>query len=100
MFPYHGGDKVAGGFYLNRRTWAIAVVNREGVLAGGLEDEYAKIPTLLALVVAPLAGAAFAMFLPFIGIAMVLDLTARKTWRRLRAAFPVGAHRAETKPRP
>jgi hypothetical protein len=98
MFPYHGGDTVRGGFYLNRRTWAIAVVNREGVLAGGPEDCYAKIPTLAALIVAPVAGAAFAMFLPFIGIAMVLDLVARKAWRRLRMALPA-AVRAATRPR-
>jgi hypothetical protein len=98
MFPYHGGDAVPGGFYLNRRTWAIAVVNRGGVLSGGVEDCYAKIPTLAALILAPVAGAAFAMFLPFLGIAMVMDLGARKLWRRIRMALPAGA-RAATKPR-
>jgi hypothetical protein len=99
MFRYQGGEKVGGGFYVNRRTWAIAVINREGVLEGDATDRYARIPTLAALVLAPLAGAAFAMFLPFIGIAMVLDLGARKLWRRVRMALPAGVRGAVTKPR-
>jgi hypothetical protein len=99
MFRYLGGEKVGGGFYVNRRTWEITVVNREGVLAGGLEDRYARIPALVALILAPLAGAAFAMFLPFVGIAMVLDLGARKLWRRVRMALPAGTRGAVTKPR-
>jgi hypothetical protein len=99
MFRYHAGDKVGGGFYVNRRTWGIAVINRDGVLEGETGDRYAKIPALVALVLAPIAGGAFAMFLPFLGIAMVLDLVARKAWRRLRVALPAGLRRAEPKPR-
>jgi hypothetical protein len=99
MFRYHAGEKVAGGFYVNRRTWGIAVIDREGVLEGEAGDRYGRIPALVALVLAPIAGAAFAMFLPFLGIAMVLDLGARKMWRRLRVLLPVGARGAEPKMR-
>jgi hypothetical protein len=38
------------------------------------------------------------MFLPFLGIAMVMDLGARKLWRRIRMVLPAGV-RAATKPR-
>lgn len=83
MFTYQGGEKVEGGFYLNRRTFEVAVINREGVLEGGPGEAYARVPTLFVLALAPALGAAFAMFLPFIGIAMALDLGARKLWRRV-----------------
>ena len=69
-----GGTKVPGGFYFDRKTWEIVPVNgKEGVLPGGTEDHYVKLPTLLMLAGAPLGGAAFVIFLPFVGFAILAE---------------------------
>ncbi len=86
MFKYSGGQTAKSGFYWNARTWAITMIERQGgALPGGAEDRYARIPVLAMLVVAPFMGAAYVMFLPFIGIAMVTDFVARRLGRGVRA---------------
>jgi len=85
MFKYNGGQAAKSGFYWNARTWAITMLERQGgVLPGGAEDRYARIPVLAMLVVAPFMGAAYVMFLPFIGIAMVADFVARRLGRGVK----------------
>ena len=86
MFKYNGGQTAKSGFYWNARTWAITMIERQGgVLPGDAEDRYARIPVLAMLVVAPFMGAAYVMFLPFIGIAMVADFVARRLGRGVKA---------------
>ena len=73
MTPIHGGETVKGGFYWNLAKWdATFVEGREGILPGDARDDYRRIPVALALLAAPLMGALFVMFLPFIGIALML----------------------------
>ncbi len=74
-----GGDVAEPGFYWSRRTWEIVPVGDEGRrLEGGPADRYLRLPAPLALAVAPLMGAAFAMFLPLVGFVMVFrELVAR-----------------------
>jgi hypothetical protein len=68
---YHGGEQVRFGFYWNMTEWEVQIVPREGgVLKGVPSARYMRMPLLLLLVVAPLMGAVYAMFLPFIGIAV------------------------------
>jgi hypothetical protein len=71
MTTFKGGNKVPGGFYINRTEWTMHVAPREGdVLPGGEHDVYYRFPTLMLLVAAPFLGLAFALFLPFIGLAL------------------------------
>jgi len=87
MFRHTGGETTRHGFYWNARTWAITVVERQGgELPGDARDRYARIPVLAMLVVAPFMGAAYVMFLPFIGFAMVLDFVARRVGRGAKAS--------------
>ena len=73
MTPIHGGETVKGGFYWNLAKWdATFVEGRAGVLPGDGRDDYRRIPVALALLAAPLMGALFVIFLPFIGIALML----------------------------
>jgi hypothetical protein len=66
-----GGNKVAGGFYLNRKTWDLVTVNgKKGLLPGETEDRYLKVPTLAMLAAAPVLGATLVVFLPFVGFAL------------------------------
>ncbi len=72
MTKYTGGETVKAGFYWNRGKWGAEVVPAEGgALPGTPETVYNRIPWPVLLVVAPVMGGAFAMFLPFLGLAML-----------------------------
>lgn len=79
MKTYKGGDEARGGFYWNTRNWAITLNRRDGeTLPGDGEDRFVRIPTLALVIVGPAVGGLFAMFLPFIGFALVGYHGARK----------------------
>src|SRR3989304_5641347 len=81
---YRGGKNVRYGFYWNLKEWEAQIIPREGgELKGAANDGFIRLPLLAVLVLAPLMGAAYAFFLPFIGIAMVLMYLAG----RLRGLF-------------
>ena len=87
MLRHQGGETVKAGFYFNCATWEISTLSGHGgVLAGSADTRFLRMPLPLLLAAAPMMGAAFAMFLPFIGIAMVLDFVARKAWKVAREA--------------
>lgn len=72
LTKYPGGTNVRGGFYWGVREWHAQVIPAEGgVLAGGPHSRHIRVPALVVLVLAPIMGAAYAMFLPFIGFAML-----------------------------
>ena len=75
---YTGGTKVSNGFYWSMKAWDMAMVPAEGgLLPGGADRTYTRIPTLLFLLMAPAMGALYVVFLPFVGFAMVLGYAAR-----------------------
>jgi hypothetical protein len=81
---HKGGDQVTFGFYWNRTEWEAQIVPAAGgVLTGDAATRYLRMPALALLVVMPLMGAAYAIFLPFIGIAMFVAFL----FGRLRAAL-------------
>jgi hypothetical protein len=93
MFRYTGGQTVKHGFYWNARTWQITLIEHQGgTLPGDGGARYARVPVVAMLLLAPIMGAAYVMFLPFIGFAMVLDFLARRVARGARAgALTLGA---------
>lgn len=81
MARHQGGETVGAGFFMNVAEWNVETFSGDGgVLPGGAETVYRQVPTLVLLVAAPLLGAAFAMFLPFIGLALVAQFAAKKAW--------------------
>lgn len=87
MSRHQGGEQVKAGFYVNLRSWEVTTVSGEGgTLPGGPDARYRRVPTLALLVFAPLMGALYAIFLPFIGIAMVLQYLGVRAWRLGREA--------------
>lgn len=87
MLRHQGGDKVKAGFYFNMNSWEVSTMSGQGgVLAGAIDDRYLRVPLPMLLMLAPMMGAAFAMFLPFIGIALVLDFAAKRAWAACRNA--------------
>jgi len=74
MTTYNGGETVKAGFYWNQAGWAAEVVPAAGgVLPGDGAATYRRIPWPALLVIAPVMGGAFAMFLPFLGLAMLVQ---------------------------
>jgi hypothetical protein len=66
-----GSTKVVGGYYLNRKTLEICTVRNDGELLPGNEsDLYIHVPVPALLVLVPVLGAIFAMFLPLLGFVM------------------------------
>jgi hypothetical protein len=74
-----GGTAAKNGFYWNLGKWEMTLVPKQGgILPGDASDKYLKVPVVALLVVAPLMGAAYAMFLPFIGFAMLFTYLGKK----------------------
>ena len=81
-----GGNTVAAGTYWNMANGSRIDMHVEGVLPGGKETRYVKAPATVMLMAAPILGLLFAVFLPFIGIAMAVQVAARKIGGGLREA--------------
>jgi hypothetical protein len=88
MLKYKGGETVKPGFYWNRGAWGVELIPAGGgTLPGAPETVFMRVPWPLLLVIAPIMGGAFAMFLPFIGIALLAQfawaaVTGRRESRR------------------
>ena len=80
-----GGHKTEKGTYWNIRSGERVVLEQEGMLPG--EGTYIKAPTAVVLLAGPVLGLLYAIFLPFIAIAMTVTVVARK-------AAEAGAHAA------
>ncbi len=75
---FEGGTAVKNGFYWSMKAWDMSMVPAEGgVLPGGSDRTYTRIPTFLFLLMAPFMGALYVVFLPFAGFALVLHFAAR-----------------------
>ena len=67
-----GGTKVNYGFYWSAKAWDMAMIPAEGgLLPGGSDRHYTRVPTFLFLLMAPIMGALYVVFLPFAGFALV-----------------------------
>jgi hypothetical protein len=71
MTKYTGGSKVAAGYYWNPGRWSVEVVPPEGGhLPGAASANYVKVPFPLLLLIVPVLGALFLIFLPLIGFGL------------------------------
>ena len=69
---FNGGTKVNYGFYWSAKAWDMAMIPTEGgLLPGGTDRHYTRIPTFLFLLMAPIMGALYVVFLPFAGFALL-----------------------------
>lgn len=98
MTTYTARETVRGGYYLNVQDWKLeAIDGRGGALPDGDGARYVRIPLLVMLAAAPLAGLALVVVLPFLG----LTVLGEEAWRR--AATAIAARRAaptEAQPAP
>ena len=83
----NGGTKAPGGLYWHFGNWEIkALDGKEVTLPGGAEERYVRIPTVALLVLGPIMGLAFAMFLPFAAIAVIFYFLLIRPQKREQAA--------------
>ncbi|MBA4371961.1 MAG: hypothetical protein C0402_03770 [Thermodesulfovibrio sp.] len=75
---HKGGEKVSKGNYWNITNGQRVIVRSEETLPGGSNATYYKANPLIVLAAGPVLGLLYAAFLPFIGIAMVMQLLLTK----------------------
>lgn len=75
---YKGGEKVTQGTYWDIRTGTRIDAAQDSVLPGTGDKNYIKASVTVMLLAAPVIGLLFAVFLPFIGIAMAIGLSVRR----------------------
>ena len=79
MVRYHGNEVVNRGLYWNSGKWEITTVEKEGTrLPGGEDVKYHRIPVALVLILGPVLGAAYVMFLPLIGFGLFFAFIGKK----------------------
>ena len=80
---HRAGDFVPSGIYLKRKSWDLTFVEEGGDYLPGGEGEtcYYRIPVLMALLLGPLAGLAFILFLP-VAVPVVLIYSGGKVLMR------------------
>jgi hypothetical protein len=79
MARYHGNETVNPGFYWNPAKWEITTIEKKGApLPGGEEMNYHRIPLLLVLLLGPIMGAAYVIFLPLIGFGLFFGFLGKK----------------------
>lgn len=78
MKIYRGTQKVEPGIYFNLRNLSFKSMDDDGRLPGGENEAWRRVHPLALLVVGPLMGLAYAIFLPLIGFAMVGGILLRK----------------------
>jgi hypothetical protein len=78
MLTYKGGHKVGKGTYWDVRSGQRVDVAQESVLPGGEATKYLRLPVGVMLLSGPFIGLLYVVFLPFIGIAMLVIAAGRE----------------------
>ena len=87
MTTYSAGTRVMRGYYFSAKSWTLENVANDGqMLPGAAGEKYVAIPLLAAFIVAPLMGAMFLMFLPFVGFALTAKAIAAPIVRMFKSS--------------
>ncbi len=85
MAKYLGGTAVRSGYYWNPKAWSVTPVERDGgVLPGARDAHYVRVSVWAVLLLLPVLGGLFVVFLPFIGFALTFYAAARPVTRMFR----------------
>ena len=78
MLKHNGGSRVGKGTYWNLTNGERIDIRDEGILPGETKKAYYRMPAVAIIVAGPVLGLIYALFLPFIGIAMLVKLVGQK----------------------
>ncbi len=82
---FTAGSMVKGGFYFNRDKWdLVAISGAEGLLPGSEGQRYRRVPAWAVVLLAPLLGGLFVIFIPFVGFALVGQYLVRRVLKGMR----------------
>ena len=81
------------GFYFNTRTWELDLHREDG------SGDYLRVPALALLILGPVLGFLFVIFLPFIGFALAARQLGHRAsgWFGRKADAPGSASSGPTK---
>jgi len=86
---YSGGTFAPCGTYVNTKGWEFHGVPREGDYLEGEGVTYYRVPLLAVMVLGPLAGLAFILFLPVAVPAVLVYAVARRLALSVRGHWPL-----------
>jgi hypothetical protein len=87
MKRHTGNQVVKKGIYLSlKRRDFVTIESESDRLPGASDERYVKIPPVAMIVLGPIMGLMYVIFLPFISFAMVLGVVAHKAFLGLRFA--------------
>lgn len=78
MLIWNGAQAAVTGTYWNVSTGDRITIQDQEMLPGDKATKYIKASSTLVLLMGPVLGLTFAIFLPFIGIAMALSFVGKK----------------------
>ena len=81
-----GGTNAKAGTYWNMDNGERVQLVAAGVLPGTSKAMYIKAPSAAMLAAGPVLGLIFAVFLPFIGIAMTISMICKKLYEGVTSA--------------
>lgn len=87
MFHCRGGMVVGPGTYWNLANGERQILKSDGSLPGTRHTQYLKIPSIVFVLLGPVIGLFYVIFLPFIGLAMVAMLVTNQLANMLANAF-------------
>ncbi len=94
MFRFKGGQTVRNGTYWNLRSGESVEVKAEGVLPGGRELRYLRLPPSGVFILGPLAGLLFVCLIPLVSVVAALVLLTRTVSAGDEAGMCMGCHGA------
>lgn len=87
MLAYQGGTAVRRGTYWNLSNGMREVLESDGMLPGKPATRYLKAPPIVMVLIGPVIGFFYVLILPFIGMAMILTILARRVGELLFGAL-------------
>src|SRR5512133_4327379 len=75
---YQSGSAVRSGYYFNAARWHVEPVAEDGGKLPEAPGSWMKVPTAAALLLVPILGATFLMFLPLVGFVMLFRAIGEK----------------------
>ena len=78
MTTYQSGSAVRSGYYFNAARWHVEPIAEDGGKLPEAPGSWMKVPTAAALLLVPILGATFLMFLPLVGFVMLFRAIGEK----------------------